>query len=440
MLLIRKVTVPSGNVGTFSANSPNLVIVAGGAEAGTIDLSASSPGVYDITHTTLGSCSTNSTISITITAPAVSALSYAAAAFCIGTGSQSPVDPLVPNGTFTSDDGALIVDPTSGAIDVDVSTVGNYIITYTPNDACTNPSTFNVEIQATPIADAGGNGTSCTLSYQLNGNSPVTGTGTWTPIAPPGGVTISFDDPASPTATVTVDVVGTYQFQWEVTNGVCAPANDAVEISFTDPLIVTHSDVNVYDDADCSGLGFGSYEVSVSGGSGDYNYLWTGNDWDGNPINETDPHLNGPDSGPLAGLGVAGGIYTLTVTDNDTGCDTTIVAVIGNLDLTSEGATPNVEVTTTASCDGGNTGDIEVAIPTSGSTYQVRFYDSLGAAQYVSAPFVGNVAPTRYSNSGSGLAAGTYYIEVADLTSNEACRTGDTRGSSFCTRTNNHGR
>ncbi|MEM8967403.1 MAG: gliding motility-associated C-terminal domain-containing protein, partial [Bacteroidota bacterium] len=419
------VTITGDPGGTFTSSDPaNLVIVPNGAGAGTIDLSASSPGIYDVTYTTPGTCPTDSVISITVTTPAASNLTYAAAAFCIGTGVQLPVDPAVPNGTFTSSDGALIVDIATGEIDVDASTVGSYTITYTPSDACTAAATFNIDIQAPPTADAGTDGSSCTLDYQLNGSVPTAGTGMWITTLQPGGSIVLFDDPALPNATVTVDVVGTYRFQWEVTNGVCTPVNDEVEINFSDPLVVVPS--ATYSDAECNGLGFGSYEVNVSGGSGSYTYSWVGNDWGGNPISESDRYLNGADGDGAFGLGVAGGIYTLTVTDAGSGCDTTIVAVIGNDDLTTEGATPDVGVTVTPSCAGGSNGDIEVGVPSSANSYLVRFYDSLGVLQHTSNPFTGTTATTRFSDSGLGLPAGTYYIEVADLSSSESCRTGDT--------------
>ena len=350
-------TITGDAGGEFTANLPNLAIVLNEAGAGTIDLSDSDPGTYNVIYTPPGTCGVNSTISVTITAAAASNVSYAAAAYCIGSGLQSPDDPVAPNGTFTSSDPALDIDAVSGAIDTDNSAAGDYTITYTPNDACTNPSTFNVAIQVIPTANAGADGSSCTLSYQLNGNTPVAGTGAWTTLGQPGGSTVSFDDPTSPTTSVTVDVVGTYEFQWEVSNGVCTPASDAVEINFADPLVVTDVAAD-YQDSFCSGFGgfgVGSYKVSASGGSGVYTYEWFGNDWNGNSINESDDFLNGADGDGVFGTGVAGGIYTLTVTDdNNPGCDTTIVAVIGNADLD-----PLLVVNTTASCDGSATGDIE---------------------------------------------------------------------------------
>ncbi|MEM9834220.1 MAG: fibronectin type III domain-containing protein [Bacteroidota bacterium] len=424
------VTITGDTGGEFVSSDPaNLVVVPNGVGAGTIDLSASTAGVYTVTYSTPGTCSADSIITVTITDPAASNLSYNAAAFCVGTGTQLPTDPAVPNGTFTSSDGALIVDAVTGEIDVNASTVGTYTITYTPSDACTATATFDIDIQATPTADAGVADASCTLEYQLNGNTPVAGTGMWTTISQPGGSTIFFDDPTSSNAIATVDIVGTYRFQWEVTNGVCTPVSDEVEIDFADPLMVTHSRAtNNYSDAQCNGLGLGSFEVSVSGGSGSYTYSWSGNDWDGNTISDTDSFLN-EQQGPFPNLGVAGGIYTLTVTDAGSGCDTTIVAVIGNSDLTTgaAGSGADVEVTATPSCAGGSNGDIEVGVPASANSYLVRFYDSLGAVQYTSGSFVGNGGTTaRFSDSGVGLAAGTYYIEVADLSSNESCRAGDT--------------
>ncbi|WKN45481.1 fibronectin type III domain-containing protein [Tunicatimonas pelagia] len=423
------VTITGDAGGSFSAIPAGLSIVPNGTGAGAIDLSASTAGIYNVTYFAPGTCNTDSTISVTITDPAASTLTYPASDFCKLPGATtSPTSPSPVSGSFSAGAG-LSINATTGAIDIENSTAGNYTVTYTSSTTCASPATFDLTISDAPVVNAGADGASCTLEYQLTGNTPGAGTGTWTVTAPaPGSTTVSFDDPTSPTATVTVDIPGRYTFQWEIDNGACPPATDEVEIDFTDPLVVTHTRnaPDRYDNADCTGSGgsyFGSYEVSVSGGSGNYSYLWAGNDWNGNPINETDPYLNGG-----LGFGIAGGIYTLTVTDDDTNCDTTVVAVIGNLDLNTEGATPNVEVTTTASCDGSATGDIEVSIPASGDQYLVRVYDSLGVQIDESSPFIGNAATYQYSVStaGTNLAAGTYYIEVSNVTSNEACRTGDT--------------
>ena len=133
---------------------------------------------------------------------------------------------------------------------------------------------------------------------------------------------------------------------------------------------------------------------------------------------------NGDENDP--GFGVPGGIYLLTVEDNISGCDTTVVAVIGNTNLTPDGPNPpNVNVTTTEACGGGSGGDIEVSVSETGF-YRVRYYDSLGIILHTSVNFDAATETSAYSASGKQLSAGKYYIEVEDVASNGFCRVGDT--------------
>ncbi|MGD1890576.1 MAG: fibronectin type III domain-containing protein, partial [Cyclobacteriaceae bacterium] len=410
--------------GTFTSSDPaNLIVVANGPNAGTIDLDASQPGTYDITYMTPGTCAASSIVSVTLTAPAASVLSYSAASFCQGSSIMtSPTSPV--NGTFAADNADLIVDANTGVIDVDASVAGDYTITYTPNDACTDPATFDVTIQAAPTANAGLDGGSCTFDYQLSGNTPATGLGTWGIVTQPVGSNFSFDDANSPTAIVTVDMAGSYEFRWEVVNG-CGTATDDVSVDFAEPLVVTKND-GASDEAICgSPFPFGAYAVTVTGGSGSYTYAWSGSDWNGNTISETDNILDNDF------LGVPGGIYTLTITDAVSFCDTTIVAVVGNDGgLNTEGATPDVEVTTSTVCGGASDGDIEVSVPASTDSYVVRYYDSTGtqlpSGSMTIDASLGEVASYTAASGTTGLAAGTYYIEVEDVASNGLCRVGDT--------------
>ncbi len=86
---------------------------------------------------------------------------------------------------------------------------------------------FTLVIYEQPVADAGADWTVCDYSvdYALAATASV-GTGLWTKATGPGAAT--FDDNASPTTTVTVDVAGTYTFTWTETNGICTDADDVI--------------------------------------------------------------------------------------------------------------------------------------------------------------------------------------------------------------------
>ncbi|HEY4197321.1 MAG TPA: hypothetical protein VGM63_17385, partial [Mucilaginibacter sp.] len=65
-------------------------------------------------------------------------------------------------------------------------------------------------------------------SYNLNGNTPLVGTGMWSQISAPPGITVTFTNPAIHNTSVDGLVPGTYQFQWTITAGPFCPASSSV--------------------------------------------------------------------------------------------------------------------------------------------------------------------------------------------------------------------
>jgi len=101
------------------------------------------------------------------------------------------------------------------------------------NAACLPVYTNTVSITVVPttsIANAGANQIICNQSSTaLAGNIPSSGTGTWTSISS-NPSTIVFSDIHNPSSIITGLVVGTYQFVWTISNGICADSKDTVTI------------------------------------------------------------------------------------------------------------------------------------------------------------------------------------------------------------------
>lgn len=141
--------------------------------------------------------------------------------------------------------------------------------------------------EALPIANAGSDTTTCTLSYTL-APTPSHGTGTWT--GGPAGATFA-PDANTPNATVTVPTVGTCTFTWTETNGPGCSASDQVEVTFGQmsiPAVITGATCGESD---------GEVVVAPQGGVEPYTYEWS--------------------SGGSAALetGLPAGPVTVTVTD-----------------------------------------------------------------------------------------------------------------------------
>jgi hypothetical protein len=88
-------------------------------------------------------------------------LNYGGTDFC-HTGTQAPTVPASPQGTFTASPNTLVINSTTGVIDLGTSPVGNYTVTYTPNSGvCLQPATASITINPIPSASISGTVTVC---------------------------------------------------------------------------------------------------------------------------------------------------------------------------------------------------------------------------------------------------------------------------------------
>ncbi|MDQ2770981.1 MAG: T9SS type A sorting domain-containing protein [Bacteroidota bacterium] len=167
----------SGATYCVSGTNPTATVTgtAGGAFAsttglsldtttGAINLSASTPGTYTVTYSVGGPCASSATTSVTITAAPVAAFSYANAAYCASATNPAPVVPATSTaGAFSSTTG-LVINATTGVINLATSTAGVYTVTNTVAAAggcATATATTQVTINARPATP--------TLSAQYNG-------------------------------------------------------------------------------------------------------------------------------------------------------------------------------------------------------------------------------------------------------------------------------
>lgn len=100
---------------------------------GTIDLPTSSLGTYTISNATAGTCSSTSSITMTITAAPSASFTYSDTLFCKGTTNPVPAFSLGTSaGTFSSSPPGLnFTNVNTGVIDLLSCTAGTYVITNT---------------------------------------------------------------------------------------------------------------------------------------------------------------------------------------------------------------------------------------------------------------------------------------------------------------------
>lgn len=145
-------------------------------------------------------------------------------------------NPLIGSGNWTLVSGPntpTISAPGLANTGVTGMVAGVYIFRWTITNGTCTPTTDDIQItifSLSTISNAGPDQNLCNVtSTTLAGNSPGPGTGVWTFVSGPNSPVITAA--TSPTSTVTGMTVGVYVLRWTITNGVCAPSNDDVQIT-----------------------------------------------------------------------------------------------------------------------------------------------------------------------------------------------------------------
>ena len=131
--------------------------------------------------------------------------------------------PNVPSISSSSSPGTNVTGMVSGV----------YVFRWSISNGTCAASTDDVQITIytlPTVSNANVDQSLCnTTSANLNGNTPVTGSGIWSLISGPNVPTIT--TPSSETSTVTGMISGVYVFRWTISNGSCASSTDDVQIS-----------------------------------------------------------------------------------------------------------------------------------------------------------------------------------------------------------------
>lgn len=317
------------------------------------DINSLVAGTYSVTVTDNVGC--QSTVSVTITEPAVLALSTSQVdVVCNGnttgsanltvTGGTAPYTYLWGNGATTQDLTGLAA--------------GVYSVLVTDNQGCTATTSVTINEPAALALSAIPTDITCNGANDGEIDLQVTGgTGSYTYSWSNAAISEDLTGLAPGTYTVTVtDAVG------------CSATTSAI-ITQPDVLTASTTQLNVL----CNGDATGSINVSVSGGTGPYTYVWN----------------NSANTQNLTGLTI--GTYSVTITDSK-GCTTSTSATITQPALLSLSVS-----TTDVDCNG----------------------DATGAANLT---VIGGVGPYTYSWTNGGgtsedltnVTAGTYTVTVTD--------------------------
>jgi len=230
----------TGTTGGTYTSTAGLVI---DAATGAIDLDASTAGTYTVTYTIAdtGDCAGMSvTTQVTVTELPTAAISYDASPYCSNAGMATVTFTGNAGGTYTSDAG-LVINATTGEIDLAASASGTYTVTYTIPAAAgcgVVTATAQVTITALPVADF--TYTYATLCQNAGTQAVALGAGANAGIftADAAGLTI---DAATGTITPGTSTIGTYV----VTNTIAA-ANGCNEVTAVFTVNVIAAPVPVF--------------------------------------------------------------------------------------------------------------------------------------------------------------------------------------------------
>ena len=336
--------------------------------ATTEDLTGISAGNYCVTVTDANGCTATDCVDINDPSCSMTVSTSVTNASCNGT-LTGMIDLTVSNGTAP-----FTYLWSNGAITEDLSGIaaGTYSVTVTDAVLCT-ASVSGVTVSEPLLLTVSTTTTQTSCNGGSDGSIDATVSGGTAPY------TFAWSNGMN-TEDISGLPAGSYNITVTDANG-CVASESGIQV--TEPTAISISANNI-NDVTCNGAQDGSIDVNVSGGTPSYTFLWS----------------NGAVTEDLSGL--AGGTYTLTVTDAN-GCM-----------MTSQGFTVGEPTTlsvslsvTNVSTVGGNDGSIDASV--SGGTTPYSFLWSNGAT----------------TEDLTGISAGNYCVTVTDANgcTADACET-----------------
>ncbi|MFN5887231.1 MAG: hypothetical protein ACK438_04615, partial [Flavobacteriales bacterium] len=260
---------------------------------------------------------------------------------------------------------------------------GNYSVTVTDANGCTVSA--NVNITEPAILGANTASTDVTCNGLNNGTASVTASGGTAPY------TYLWNNNAT-SATVSNLAPGNYTVTVTDANGCTASAN----VNITEPTILGASTTST--DVTCNGLNNGTANVTASGGTAPYTYLWN----------------NNATSATVSNL--APGNYTVTVIDAN-GCTTSANATISQPSLLTATTT-----STNVTCNGQNNGTA-TGIPAGGISPYTFLWSNNQTTTSITNLNPGNYSVTITDANNCTTNASVTITQPAILTANSAVNT-----------------
>ena len=319
---------------------------------GTTSVSGLTAGTWTVTATDANGCT--ATQSFTITQPTVlSANAVAGNVSCNG-GNNGTVDLTVTGGTAPY---SYAWNNSATTEDMIGLTAATYSVTVTDANGCTATTSVNVLEPAVLSANTVAGNVSCNGGN--NGTVDLTVTGGTAPY------TYAWNNSAT-----TEDMIGLTAETYSVTVTDANGCTATTSVNVLEPAVLSAN--TVAGNVSCNGGNNGTVDLTVTGGTAPYTYLWS----------------NAATTASIAG--VAAGTYDVTITDAN-GCTATASVTVTQPTALSANA-----VSTNVSCNGGTNGTIDLTVTGGTAPYSYEW----------------NTAVTTEDRI--GLSAGTYDVAITD--------------------------
>ena len=235
-------------------------------------VSPSGNTTYTVTGTDANNCVNTDQVTVTVNAVDDASFGYSSSTFCLSGGVQDTVFVGTSGGVFTST-GSLIVDATTGAIDVQNSGVTVDTVYYTTQGVCPSTSFLEINITASPILTFNYAGPYCPT-----GTASVTFTG--------GGAAATFSSTSGlviDAGNGNVDLVNSTPGTYTVSNIIAAgggcsadTATSSITINSLPTVVANATQTTI-----CAG------DSSQLSGSGAVSYVWDNGVTDGDFVSPT---------------------------------------------------------------------------------------------------------------------------------------------------------
>jgi gliding motility-associated-like protein len=171
-ILVADSEICLGNSVAFTASGANIYTWTGGIENG-VAFTPTNAGqtTFAVEGTDNNGCKNTASVVLTVNNLDDASFQFATDILCKSLNNVNPTITGLAGGSFSSTNGLVFSNATSGIINLQTSTVGNYEITYSTNGNCPNSSSVSIEVANAPTANAGTDQLICGETIKLEAQS-----------------------------------------------------------------------------------------------------------------------------------------------------------------------------------------------------------------------------------------------------------------------------